>query len=278
MRRGAAALLSATALCVACRAPLNYLAPDGPRYAGPPAAPPPDTSGPLRLVTFNLRFARQLDSAIALLESEPSLREADLILLQEMDARGTERIARALGHGYVYYPSTLHPGSGRDFGNAILSRWPVVGDAKILLPHAGRGTGVARAATAATIRVGGTLVRVYSTHLGTPAETGPGSRRDQIRTILADAEGYRHVVIGGDMNNHELGYLVRGQGYQWPTERGPRTSPLGRWDHFFLRGFTAVADSLAGTVRDNRGSSDHRPVWAVAAVSRPAHAVPGSRP
>jgi endonuclease/exonuclease/phosphatase family metal-dependent hydrolase len=266
MRVRAVPLLTGAVFCVACHTPLNYLGTPGPRYVGEPAArPAAGAAGPLRIVTFNVKYARRVDSAIVVLESEPSLRDADLIMLQEMDAPGTERIARALGLGYVYYPATVHPGTGHDFGNAILTRWPMVSDAKILLPHLGRGSGTARAATAATIRVGGRLVRAYSVHLGTPTEIGPRSRRDQILTILADAEGYPHVVVGGDMNNHDLGFVVRDPGYQWPTERGPRTSLLGRRDHLFLKGFHAVGGDETGTVLDNRNASDHRPVWAFAA-------------
>ncbi|MDP3774115.1 MAG: endonuclease/exonuclease/phosphatase family protein [Gemmatimonadales bacterium] len=280
MRVRAVALLTGAVLCAACHTPLNYLGTQGPRYAGGPAAmPAAGSAGPLRIVTFNVKYARRVDSAIVVLESEQSLRDADLIMLQEMDAPGTERIARALGLGYVYYPATVHPGTRNDFGNAILTRWPMVSDAKILLPHRGRGSGTARAATAATIRVGGRLVRVYSVHLGTPTEIGPRSRRDQILTILADAEGYPQVVVGGDMNNHELGYMVRDHGYQWPTERGPRTGRLGRWDHLFLKGFHAVGGDGTGTVLDNRGASDHRPVWAFAAPeAAPSDSAPAPKP
>lgn len=276
MRVRAIPLVTGAVFCVACHTPLNYLGPQAPRYAGEPAAmPAAGAAGPLRIVTFNVKYARRVDSAIVVLESEPSLRGADLIMLQEMDALGTERIARALGLGYVYYPATVHRGTRSDFGNAILTRWPVVSDAKILLPHRGRVSGTARAATAATIRVGDRLVRAYSVHLGTPAEIGMRSRRDQILTVLADAEGYPQVVVGGDMNNHGLGNVVRDHGYQWPTERGPRTSLLGRWDHLFLKGFHAVGGVETGTVRNNRGASDHRPVWAFAA---PEAAPPDSAP
>lgn len=52
-------------------------------------------------------------------------------------------------------------------------------------------------------------------------------------------------------------------GYSWPTERGPRTTAGGRWDHIFFKGLS-TPDAAAGTVRKIRGASDHLPVWAIA--------------
>jgi endonuclease/exonuclease/phosphatase family metal-dependent hydrolase len=250
-----------------CGSAFNYTGPDGPRYAevaAPLAGPAPDA---IRLVTFNIKFARQIDSAIALLGSVAPLASADILTLQEMDASGTRRIARALGMSYVYYPATVHPSTGRDFGNAILSRWPIVDDAKIVLPHLSRFGGIERIATAATIRVGTALVRVYSVHLGTWVEEGPGARRDQVRAILADGAGYQRVIVGGDMNNHGIGKAFRAAGYDWPTERNPHTDHFWNWDHIFLRGFTPSAGSNTGVIRENHHSSDHRPVWAIVSLS-----------
>jgi hypothetical protein len=36
-------------------------------------------------------------------------------------------------------------------------------------------------------------LRVYSVHLGTKAEIGPGALRDQVRAVLADAAPYGRV-------------------------------------------------------------------------------------
>jgi endonuclease/exonuclease/phosphatase family metal-dependent hydrolase len=243
---------------------LNYDQPDGPRYAGRPSAarvPARAQGDTLRLVSFNIEFAYQVDSAIAVLTSDSSLRGADVVLLQEMDAAGTQRIADALGMWYAYYPATLHPRTKRDMGNAVLSRWPIVADKKLRLPHISRFRRTQRTATVATIRVAETDVRVYSAHLGTPADIGPGARRDQLRTILADAAGYRHVIIGGDMNSGAVGGIAQERGYAWPTRKGHRTMILGRWDHIFLKGLATPDRAAAGTVLKVRSASDHRPIW-----------------
>jgi endonuclease/exonuclease/phosphatase family metal-dependent hydrolase len=260
------ALLLAVVAAAGCRTGRNYATSEGPRYAGGPAhssagaRPATDT---LRLVSFNVEFSLEVDSAIALLASDPALRSADVLLLQEMNAEATERIAGGLGLWYVYYPAIFHYRTNRDMGNAVLSRWPIVEDRKIVLPHVSRFVRTQRIATAATIRVGEVLLRVYSTHLGTMGDLAPAARRDQLRAIIADAKRYPRVVIGGDMNDVAVGQVARAMGYAWPTEHGPAITRLGRLDHIFLRGLAAPDSAAAGTVLDVAGASDHLAVWAV---------------
>jgi endonuclease/exonuclease/phosphatase family metal-dependent hydrolase len=266
--------LSVVALCAVlvaagCRTGRNYPA-EGPRYAGGApegaALPSPAAAGPvpLRIVSFNIERALRIDQAIDVLVSDPGTRGADVLLLQEMDAEGTRRVARALGLSYVYYPGTLSFKTQRDFGNAVLSRWPIVADAKILLPHNGLLGRLQRTATAATLQVGPRQIRVYSTHFGTMLNVTPAAKRDQFATVLADADRHPLVVIGGDLNSHDVGEVARGRGYLWPTDEGPKTVGFGRWDHIFLRGLAYGGET--GTVLDVKGASDHRAVWALAVV------------
>lgn len=257
-------VLAVALVALGCRS-FNYDNQLGPRYASlerPLAAP--TATDTVRLVTFNIQYAIHIDRAITLLRSSPQLRDADIVTLQEMDAPGVRVIAESLAMSYVYYPATIEHKTHRDFGNAILSRWPIVADEKILLPHLARFERTRRIATAATIAVRGVPLRVYSVHLGTRFEIGPGSRRDQARAILADAAAYPRVVISGDMNSKGIGRLIRAAGFDWPTERNPHTRWIFNWDHIFLKGL-AAGDSLGtGVARDTIGASDHRPVWALA--------------
>jgi endonuclease/exonuclease/phosphatase family metal-dependent hydrolase len=267
MHRHTVPLLLVLALVPACRTGRNYASSEGPRYASaPPVASAEDCTDPaaLRLVSFNIEFAYRVDSAIALLTSDPALRGADVLLLQEMDEVATRKVADAFGLWSVYYPAIFHLRTKRRFGNAVLSRCPIVEDKKIVLPHVSRFVRTQRVATAATIRVGRSGVRVYSTHLGTMGDVAPAARRDQLRAILADAERYPRAIIGGDMNDEGIGRLARELGYTWPTERGPSTSSLGRLDHIFLKGLASPDSAAAGTVLDVGRTSDHLPVWAVA--------------
>ena len=194
----------------------------------------------------------------------PPLRGADVIMLQEMDAPATQRIAAAMGMAYVYYPAGVHPRTHRDFGNAILSRWPITADQKLLLPHLGRLRHGRRIATVATIQVGTQTVRLYCLHLGTPSDVGWAKRRDQARVILEDAATYPRVIIAGDMNSHGIGKEFRAAGFLWPTEHEPFTTAIFKWDHIFLKGFGYPSRAGAGVARDTLELSDHFPVWAVA--------------
>jgi endonuclease/exonuclease/phosphatase family metal-dependent hydrolase len=249
-----------------CRPALNYSGPDGPRYVGgvEPARPALSQHGAtpdsIRVVTFNIKFAQHVDRAAALLQSTRELHPADIVTVQEMDEPGVRALAAALGMSYVYYPATVHPETGRDFGNAVLSRWPITGDRKVILPHLGRWERTERAAVGATILVGAIPIRVYSVHLGTPLEIGPGGKRDQVRAVLRDAVSYSHVVIAGDMNGQSIGREFVAHGYRWPTEHEGPTSSFFSFDHIFLLGLGDHAHT--GVIRDDLQASDHRPVWA----------------
>ncbi len=255
-------LLIGFTFLTACRTGQNHLAPTEPRYAGvgiPADRPVPDT---LRIVSFNVKYAERVDSAIVVLTTEPALRDPDVLLLQEMDAGGTRRIAQALGMSWIYYPAIFRHRSAKDFGNAVLSRWPIVADAKIVLPHVSRYARTQRTATAATIRLGDINLRVYSTHLGTPADITEAERQSQLRTILSDAASHSRVIIGGDMNSSTIGSVATEAGFTWPTWR-VETSRFGSWDHIFLKGLPLPRSGFAGTIDNVRGASDHKPVWAL---------------
>lgn len=260
------------AAAAGCQGPtINYPSPLGPRYAGTPAHPAPAAStGVLRVVTYNVQYGQHIDRAINVLSTRTPLPGADVIVLQEMDAEGTRRIAEALGMSWVYYPAVIQPKAARgDFGNAVLSRWPIVGDAKLMLPRQLGPRHVQRIATAVTILVDTLKVRVYSTHLGTITEIHPSERREQAHAIIADAEAYPFVIVAGDMNSHGIGKEFVADGYQWPTEHNGFTRAVFNWDHVFLKGFAPSPGYVksTGIVRDTLRASDHDPVWAVARIA-----------
>ena len=263
-RAGALALLAA----LGCAQASNLMDPLGPRFAAdyaPVPAPEADqTAGPVRVVSFNIRFAQEISRATEILQ-RPPLAGADVIALQEMDDQGVDRIARALHLDYVYYPATVHPTTGKLFGPAILSRWPIERSWKVILPHPSRTRGQRRTATAAILRIRGVQVLAYAVHLETPIQITPKEREDQARTILRDAATFTGpVVIAGDFNGEEIGLTMTRGGYRWLTEGVGPTVSFFNWDHIFARGLTpAHRGPAAGVVRRIEGASDHHPVWAV---------------
>lgn len=93
-------------LLASCSAATNYLHPTEPRYAADYASECAPLGPTLKVVSLNLRFGRNLEQVVRELGTPP-LAGAELVLLQEMDASGVDRIARELGHRYVYYPATI---------------------------------------------------------------------------------------------------------------------------------------------------------------------------
>jgi len=256
--------LAALALLAAgaCSNALNYVDPSGPRYTGHFAGMDADPA--LRIITFNIKFSREIDRAIELFQENHDLQDPDIIALQEMNNAGVDRIARALGMNYVYYPSAFSRQAAGDFGNALLVKGTIESDHKVLLPHASRFGHMLRAAVAADVVVDGIRLRAYSVHLETPFEITASQRRDQARAILDDAAGYRGpVVIAGDFNSRDVVGEVFGRaGFQWVTRDAGHTISFFSWDRVFVRGLTLKAPPRRGIVLDNNGASDHLPVWA----------------
>lgn len=255
-------LLAAAACAAACAPTVNYLDPAGPRFAGSYAGQAAPRG--LRVVTFNVRYGRRAAAAAALLRYDPRLAGADVIALQEMNESSVDLIARALGLNYVYYPASVHPAAKGNFGNAILSPWPLADDVKILLPHRGRFRKSLRIAVAATLRPPGREpVRVYSVHLETPAGISGRSRRDQAEAILADARAHPLAIVAGDFNSESvLGQAFAGGGFRWLTRRVGNSISRFSWDHVAAKGFRLRDCASAGVLFGAADVSDHRPVWA----------------
>jgi endonuclease/exonuclease/phosphatase family metal-dependent hydrolase len=261
MRRRTLLLLVA-ATTVACAHTVNYPDPAGPRHAGSWAGTPP--AEVVKVVSFNVKYARRVDALVQLLRYEPRLAGADVIALQEMDAEGSEGAARALRLNYVYYPASVHPANDKDFGNAILSPWPLENDRKLILPHRSFHRGQQRIAVGADVLVRGRRVRAYSVHLETKGGLFASSRREQAQAVVDDAAaGPPLVVVAGDFNSRSIARDVfLPAGYLWATENVGPTISIFSWDHVVSRGFRLAGRGAVGSVADNWEASDHRPVWA----------------
>jgi endonuclease/exonuclease/phosphatase family metal-dependent hydrolase len=258
VRLGALAIL-----LTSCAPTINLLNPTSPKFEGAYADTAAINAGSsrIRVVSFNIKLSDAIGPAIEVLRSD-SLKDADIISLQEMDEAGVERIARALQLNYIYYPGSIHPSRNRYFGPAILTRWPITQSWKLLLPYEAPFRHQRRNATAATVDVGGSCVRVYAVHLETQHRATQHDRESQVDAILDDADGAPcAVVVAGDFNSKGIGEYLEQKGYSWPTKKVGRTVSFFSWDHIFVRGLESPP-SAAGRVREVHGASDHLPVWA----------------
>lgn len=226
----------------------------------------------MRVVSWNIAFGIEIDTAIRELSANPDLRDADIWLLQEMDGAGTATIADALGVNHAYGGGATHQQTGREFGNAILSRWPLRPLDELPLPGVASVSGHPRAATRAWVEVDDREVLTYSVHTETAAMRLP-RRVAQFRTISSDIRGEagrraeHDVVVGGDFNTvTERGVralqnaMVDAELDRVSKLAGPSFRRAGRripLDHIFARGLAAID---AG-VDWNATASDHMPMW-----------------
>lgn len=260
-----------------CVKATNYLDPSGPRFGAVVAPATPVAPTELRVVTYNLQWGKDVPGAIRLLQTEPALRDADIILLQEMEEGGVAAVATALGMSWVYYPSAIHPQAGQNFGNAILSRWTLLDDRKLILPRPSKANDTRRSAVIATIEVAGTRIRVYAVHLATVIAVGGAGQEEQMRAIVEDAATSPDpVLVAGDLNSDSIGRMLMAEGYDWITREVGTTTRIFSVDHVFLKGWPTRTTATAGAVAVADPPSDHRPVWAV--IRREGPIVTGGSP
>jgi endonuclease/exonuclease/phosphatase family metal-dependent hydrolase len=261
-------LLGAWLLFLSCPTAKNYLSPEGPKFSGAYGPQSRIFDDTLKIVSFNIKYAEKVGIALAELAEKPELQRADIILLQEMDDPGTEHIAKALGYNYVYYPATLHPQSEKNFGNAILSKWQLTKEKKILLPHEVAVAKTRRIAVAATVLAEQTEIRIYSVHTATIV-LSLDKRLSQADSVLKSLSGdYSHIVIGGDFNTvfanniQQFEEIFNRYGFERASESAGSTAEKGPFDftldHIFVKGFQVIQ---SGTVESE--ASDHTALWVI---------------
>jgi endonuclease/exonuclease/phosphatase family metal-dependent hydrolase len=214
----------------------------------------------LRVATYNVELVRRRSAVLALLEGDPRLGGADILALQETDEELVSQAADLLGGHYVYYPSMLHPVTERNFGPAILARWPIVEDSKVFLPGRGWNRGSRRIAVRATVLVRGARIRVYNVHFSTMWEMLPRGQDAQARAVVEDAwSSPDPVLIAGDLNRMGAGRVFAGAGFQWLTRNVGRTHHVWSFDHVFARGLR-LQQARSAVVHEALVTSDHRAV------------------
>lgn len=166
--------------------------------------PPTDEARPLTLLTFNIRSANDKNGSIKLEEIVEEIRETDahIIGLQEVERmmprsgyRDQARlVAEELGYHY-YYGGNINI-FGVQYGNALLSKYPILAANNHKLP---REKLEPRGMIEADIDADGSLLHVFVTHLGLSSL----ERSKQVRYIngiLSQRKG--NILLLGDFNNH----------------------------------------------------------------------------
>jgi len=224
--------------------------------------------GTLKVVSYNIKFSKKIDKALELLEGLDELKHADIIFLQEMDEAGVQRIADALHYNYVYYPAVKHPLYNRNFGNAIVTKWPIVYDQKVILPHLDPEK-LQRIAVGAVLKVGAKYVMAYSVHMRIWLH--PFQRKNQMSRLLNSIPSYfDHCIIAGDFNTFttfnrtvifesfdEHNFKLATENVDWTYKHWYMFNKKSLMDYIFVRNFNTLG---AGRV-SSRKASDHLPIW-----------------
>lgn len=251
-------------------------------------APAPSTSAApgMSMVTFNLHHDREDWPARrkVILRELQTLRP-DAIALQEVIQKPHVRnqaawLARKLGYDYQFV-STDPPGRFKRYGNALLTRRPVLARNDHLLAPLGDYRTVAHL----RIDVDGQPVNVYATHLNERSDdSGSRIRGEQVADLLkfiATTSGTAPVVIAGDFNalvdagdlselrNHygdSFGSVhVNNELAQVSTLNRHYYEAPSRIDHIFFQQDRLLAREAKilfdQPYADGRWASDHYGVW-----------------
>ncbi|MBO8140746.1 MAG: endonuclease/exonuclease/phosphatase family protein [Firmicutes bacterium] len=257
---------------------------------------PPAVSGRLRVMTYNIRWGLGADGRRDLTRTAAVLRQldADIVILNEVDVNWRRsgnsdqpaRLAAEAGYPYVYFGASFRTWASGSlkasaYGNAILSRHPIVSAHTIPLPNPLRRE--PRSVLVARVLVGGQALTVLGTHLGLHRF----ERLEQAGHIARLVNASEPVILMGDFNafpgSEEIALLISG-----PTglsdahglagsgsgETFPAPEPSARIDYIF------VSPPLASRVVASRAvpadASDHLPV--VADLDWPGQGMAGAAP
>jgi endonuclease/exonuclease/phosphatase family metal-dependent hydrolase len=222
---------------------------------------------PLTVATYNIHGAVGCDRCFAPERVAEVLREikADIIALQEVPLGGTRTpnvlalLQEATGYVAAEGPACDLP--ERRYGNAVLSRYPILSMRTIDLSFGSRER---RGALDADVDCHGHMLRVVATHLG----LRPAERREQIRKLLQmfDTEEMP-VILLGDINE----WFVWGRALRWLVSHfqavpAPRTFPSRRplfaLDRIWIRPRHRLVHVEVHATPLARMASDHLPLIA----------------
>lgn len=261
-------------LMMGCAASTTLTKEDVRLYWGESPRPPRVEPDSLIIASYNIAFSEKLDEALADLQSDPHLQNLDILLLQEMDAKGTAYMAESLGMNYYYFPSFIHPRHGELFGNAVLSPWPLGNPETLTLPHPNPLTTDYRTALLVEVQMGSRKVRAVSVHLATLVVDLDDrvEQAEAMRDSLLAEPG--PMLVGGDFNsgtNYEVtlfGRVMRQVGFRQARIPGDKTARGGlldktgydlKLDHIYYRDLVFVS----GGSQPEGTASDHFPIWSV---------------
>jgi endonuclease/exonuclease/phosphatase family metal-dependent hydrolase len=171
-------------------------------WSTPQAIDPPEDGLAVRVMSYNLHNGFNTDGRLDMEALAQIIEEndADVIGLQEV-SRGwvmngsvdmLQWLSQRLDMPFVYGPS-----EGLLWGNAVLSRFPIISSETVALPT--DSLLLRRAYTAAEIDIGGETILFIDTHLH-QIEEDSEIRQEQVPSLIEAWNGAPRTVIVGDLN------------------------------------------------------------------------------
>jgi len=214
----------------------------------------------LRFITFNIRHALGLDEQIDLKRVISVIADsyADVVALQEVDRYMSRsgnidqaaEIARELQMEWRYAASLRHGRS--EYGNAILSRYPIEEDEVIFFP----GEKERRSLLNVKLRTDKGTMWALTTHLGV-TERDRARQMPMLMTQLAKVKS--KAILMGDFNmesNHPLMQRIVGLGWKELEQGCATVIGGGTIDHLFIQGIECGYKVYTIPTE----ASDHNPV------------------
>lgn len=228
----------------------------------------------VRIATYNIHRCRGLDGRTRPDRTAAVLRSvnADIVALQEVVGAGprggghAESIGAALGMGWVMAPARQL--RGHQFGNAVLSRYPITTH---LAHDLTWKTCEPRRLQRVDIDVDGCPLHVYNVHLGT-AILERRHQAERLVTIVSDRHLSGPKIVIGDFNE-----WMRGLATTLMSERMnsvdlrnhlqrrrtyPGVFPILHLDHIYYAGHVEVLGVELPRTRMSLVASDHLPLVA----------------
>jgi endonuclease/exonuclease/phosphatase family metal-dependent hydrolase len=242
----------------------------------------------IRLVTYNIHRGIGVDRRFRPERIVRILHHhgPDLVLLQEVD-EGAPRsreldmareLARELGFAHFAVGHNVSLRKGR-YGNATLSRFPILRERNIDLSVAGSWIRRGCQHTSIAVHCGHPPLEVFNLHLGLSAR----ERERQVALLARSSEfgglvGDAPCLVAGDFNDwrsllsptlvEDLGFRsatdarISRVGKRRPLLTYPAFSPRGPLDRIYYRGPLRLVGVRRCRLQVSRVASDHRPLIA----------------
>ena len=229
----------------------------------------------MRIVTYNIHKARGMDGRVTIKRIAEVLADldADIIALQEVFSSGDsgagqlETLAATLNMHAAFGCNRHH--RGRPYGNAVLSRWPIVEWRNMDLTW---GPKTKRGCIRADLNTPRGALHVFNIHMG----TNYFERRHQVRRFLSSKQLHENLdgprVLVGDFNEwirglttHMLSEKFESLNMELHIRKRrsyPGFLPFLHLDHIYFERPLHIEKAELVRTRLARMASDHLPLMA----------------